>query len=139
MKNNFLLITLLFLIAFSLLGKNINSQIISHDNKFYVSLTEAQNQKLQEIFRKENLNNFPIKVINEDTFLINEIDLNISSLCKEENEKFLQNSINSCNKYFIKKSFKQKRRKNCRRKNCRRKFEKRRKHNQRKILYVYRN
>ena len=139
MKNNFLLITLLFLIAFSLLGKNINSQIISHDNKFYVSLTEAQNQKLQEIFRKENLNNFPIKVINEDTFLINEIDLNISSLCKEENEKFLQNSINSCNKYFIKKSFKQKRTKNCRRKNCRRKFEKRRKHNQRKILYVYRN
>jgi hypothetical protein len=101
MKKKFRIISFFTILALSIFENKIKPQIISHENKFYISLSYEQNQKLKEILSEESLNNLKLNNISENTYLINDTNLNISSFYEiKEKKKFqdFENSIKSCNK-----------------------------------------
>lgn len=96
-----------FLILNSLISLGqFNTQIISRDNKYFIALTEEQSLKLKEILNQENqINKIPFEKLDDKTFLISEKNINISSICQEEN--FVEKSFKSCKFILLKKVLKE--------------------------------
>lgn len=97
MKTNFISVVIFLIISLSLIEENY-TQIISHDNKFYISLNEEQNNFLSEFFNEENLKKLEQKKINEGTFLINDpnLKMNLASNCDDIKMDSIKTFVKSC-------------------------------------------
>jgi hypothetical protein len=101
-KKNYKIIFFFFLLASTIFENSIKTKIISHENKFYISLTDEQNLKLKEILTNESLNNLKLNIINENTYLIEDADFKFSSFYEIKEKKSLEDfehtiKFKSCN------------------------------------------